>query len=85
MIRRTHFAAHAEKTRYAMNGLLVDIKGDRLHVVATDGKRLALAERSLGFEVEQALHVVVPTRAMVLLQRLLAGQGARSRWRSSRP
>jgi len=75
MIRRTQFAAHAEKTRYAMNGLLVDIKGSRLHVVATDGKRLALAERALAFEVEQPLHVVVPTRAMSLLQRLLAGAG----------
>ncbi len=71
MIRRTHFATHPEKTRYAMNGVLLDLKGSRVHLVATDGKRLALCQRSLDFEVDQPVHVVVPTKGMTLLQRLI--------------
>ncbi|MBL4849682.1 MAG: DNA polymerase III subunit beta [Planctomycetes bacterium] len=71
MIRRTAFATHAEKTRYAMNGILLDLKDERVHLVATDGKRLALCERSLDFTVEKPVHVVVPTKGMTLLQRVL--------------
>lgn len=71
MIRRTHFAAHPEKTRYAMNGILLDLRERRLHLVATDGKRLALCERELPEEVAAPVHVVVPTKGMNLLPRVL--------------
>lgn len=71
MVRRTAFATHAEKTRYAMNGILLDLKDERVHLVATDGKRLALCERPLSFKVEKPVHVVVPTKGMTLLQRVL--------------
>jgi DNA polymerase-3 subunit beta len=71
MVRRTHFATHGEKTRYAMNGILVDIKDSRVHLVATDGKRLALCEQPLDEPRDQATHVVVPTKGMTLLARVL--------------
>lgn len=71
MIRRTHFAAHPEKTRYAMNGVLLDLKDRRLRLVATDGKRLSMCERPLGFEVQAPVFVVVPTKGMTLLARVL--------------
>ena len=71
MIRRTHFATHPEKTRYAMNGILLDLKDKRMHLVATDGKRLAVCQRELAFEVEKPTHVVVPTKGMTLLQRVI--------------
>lgn len=71
MIRRTHFAAHLEKTRYAMNGILVDLKEQRLRLVATDGKRLAMCERPLAAAVKSPVFVVVPTKAMTLLQRVV--------------
>lgn len=72
MIRRTAFAAHPEKTRYAMNGILLDLKGDRVHLVATDGKRLSMSERPLEFEAADPIHVVVPTKGMTLLQRVVS-------------
>lgn len=71
MIRRTHFATHPEKTRYAMNGVLLDLKGKRIHLVATDGKRLSMCERTLDFEVEKPTHVVIPTKGVTLLQRVV--------------
>lgn len=74
MIQRTHFATHAEKTRYAMNGILIDLRDQRLRLVATDGKRMALCERALEKGPEEQVFVVVPTQAMTLLQRLMAGE-----------
>ena len=71
MIRRTHFAAHPEKTRYAMNGILVDLREQRLRLVATDGKRLAMCERPVDVKVKAPVFVVVPTKAMTLLQRVV--------------
>lgn len=40
-IRRTVFATDVESTRYALGGCLFRREDDRLHVVATDGRRLA--------------------------------------------
>ncbi|MCO5165799.1 MAG: DNA polymerase III subunit beta [Planctomycetes bacterium] len=72
MIRRTHFAAHPEKTRYAMNGILIDLKDQRLRLVATDGKRLSMCERPTDeAAVKSPVFVVVPTKAMQLLQRVV--------------
>lgn len=44
VIRRTAFAAAAEETRYAIHGVLLEIEGERLRAIATDGKRLAMNE-----------------------------------------
>jgi len=41
MIRKTVFAAAKEKTRYALNGVLLHIGGEAIEMVATDGRRLA--------------------------------------------
>jgi DNA polymerase-3 subunit beta len=72
MVSRTHFAAAVEKTRYAMNGILLDLKDRRLRLVATDGKRLALAERTLDTPVAKPVFAVVPTKGLTLLKSLLA-------------
>lgn len=71
-IRRTHFAAHVEKTRYAMNGVLIDLQGSRLRLVATDGKRLSMVERPTEKPTKAPVFVVVPTKAMTLVQRVVA-------------
>jgi DNA polymerase III subunit beta len=73
MIRKTGFAAATEATRYALNGVLFDLKNERLRLVATDGKRLALCERPVHFppgEGGTAVHVVVPNKGVSLLARL---------------
>lgn len=41
MIRKTTFAAAREKTRYALNGVLLHIGPESIEMVATDGRRLA--------------------------------------------
>jgi DNA polymerase-3 subunit beta len=45
LIRRTTFAAAAENTRYALNSVLLEFDGeDKVRMVATDGRRLAMME-----------------------------------------
>src|SRR3982750_3258677 len=43
LISRTIYAITQEESRYALNGALILLSGDKLQMVATDGHRLALA------------------------------------------
>lgn len=70
MIRRTVFAAASEGTRYALNGVLFDLQPGRLRLVATDGKRLAMAERQVELPDGKPVHVVVPTKGVQALGKL---------------
>lgn len=75
MVARTHFAAHQEKTRYAMNGVLVHAKHDMIRLVATDGKRLAMCERRLADPTSKEVNVVVPAKALSIIQRMIGDEG----------
>lgn len=64
------FAMSADETRYALNGVLFDLAGDRL--VATDGHRLA----SHGIDGHnRKASAIVSRKAVATLQRLLATEG----------
>ncbi len=66
----TIFAAARENTRYAINGVLWERKGDELTMVATDGRRLSKAAESVkGGGGEH--RAIVPTKAMQLFARAL--------------
>jgi DNA polymerase-3 subunit beta len=71
IVERTSFAAAREKMRYALNGILLIAKGDKLQGVATDGRRLShvTAKCRNGGKTEQ--RAIVPTRAMTQLVRVL--------------
>ncbi len=75
MIRRTIFAAAVENPRYALTGVLWELNGDKARLVATDGRRLAVADGIAsahgGHATGNGTHVV-PTKAMSLLERLLS-------------
>jgi DNA polymerase-3 subunit beta len=75
MIRRTVFAAADDATRYSMSGALWEMDGDSAKLVATDGRRLALAEglaTASGGHTTKGQTPVVPAKAMTLLERNLA-------------
>jgi DNA polymerase III subunit beta len=75
MIQRTLFAAAVENPRYAVTGVLWELDGSLVRLVATDGRRLAMASgRGFchgGHTTTGGIHVV-PTRAMEVLDRNLA-------------
>jgi DNA polymerase-3 subunit beta len=73
MVKRTTFAAGKESTRYATNGVLWEIDGKHLRMVATDTKRLALTIGAIEGKAADAKgqSYLVPTKAMTLLERHL--------------
>jgi DNA polymerase-3 subunit beta len=74
MIDRTIFAAATEHARFALTGVLWELSAQKVRLVATDGRRLAVVD-SIG--VMHGKHEtagqtpVVPTKAMQLLERNL--------------
>ena len=76
MTRRTIFAAAAaEHSRFgATTGILVELEGDKATMVATDGRRLALASgqtQASGGHSTKGQMPVIPAKAMNLLERNL--------------
>jgi DNA polymerase-3 subunit beta len=75
MIRRTIFAAATDNPRYKVTGTLWELEGSQAKLVATDGRRLAVAQASAtaqGGHTTKGQTPVVPTKAMALLERNLA-------------
>ncbi len=72
-IEQCLFAAAKESTRYALNGVLWEIKGKKLSLIATDGRRLARTKVNLisapGEKIE-AKKMVVPAKTMSLLDKI---------------
>jgi DNA polymerase-3 subunit beta len=79
MIRRTAFATDQESTRYALGGVLLEMLPDKIVAVGTDGRRLARMEgpaMSVGGHGTGDNTVIVPTRAMQLIERALSDSDA---------
>ncbi|HMN97524.1 MAG TPA: DNA polymerase III subunit beta [Phycisphaerales bacterium] len=70
LITRTIFATAVENSRFAINGVLFDRQGRKLRLVATDGRRLALAKGECG-SGEGEHRCIVPTKALNVLVRLV--------------
>lgn len=74
MIRRTVFAAADDVGRYSMTGVLWELDDEQARLVATDGRRLALAlgpAKAHGGHTTKGMQPVVPSKAMSLLERNL--------------
>ncbi|MDP6929685.1 MAG: DNA polymerase III subunit beta [Planctomycetota bacterium] len=68
MVRCTSFAAAREETRYAINGVLIDVDAEIVRLVATDGRRLSLSYESIkGKAPTKKVSAVVPPRALQAL------------------
>lgn len=77
MIRRTLFATDTESTRYALGGILVELKGESITLAATDTRRLAVVRGQCaagdGGAIENPAPVV-PSKAMSLIERSLTDE-----------
>jgi len=72
LIERSHFAMAQQDVRYYLNGLLIELAGERLRAVATDGHRLALTEQMLIEEVAVGVQqIIVPRKGVAEMLRLL--------------
>lgn len=73
MLRRTSFAISTDETRYVLNGIFFTLKEDKFTMVATDGRRLAMAEEEMTSASQGDF--IVPTKAINELGRLLQPTG----------
>ncbi len=69
LITKTEFATARENSRYAINGVLIEREAKKLAMVATDGRRLAMARGAVSGPGE-AFNAIIPTKALKLLARL---------------
>jgi DNA polymerase-3 subunit beta len=75
MLRKTSYAASQDDTRRMLKGVLMSFKDEKLTMVATDGRRLALVEKELEFPKMAEKDIVLPSKAVAELQRSLASDG----------
>jgi DNA polymerase III subunit beta len=76
LLDKTHFSMAQQDVRYYLNGMLLEIAGNVLRTVATDGHRLAYCETVLESPTAAGQQVIVPRKGVLELQRLLGGDGA---------
>ncbi|MDA9109213.1 DNA polymerase III subunit beta [Woeseiaceae bacterium] len=73
LIENTQFSMAQQDVRYYLNGLLLEIDGDQLKAVATDGHRLAFCQKQLSVNSPEIKSVIIPRKGVLELQRLLDG------------
>lgn len=75
MLRKTCFAISNDESRYVLNGIFVSLKDHKLTMVATDGRRLALADEEVDIPEASQGEFIIPTKTVNELNRLLGDKG----------
>lgn len=75
MLRRVSYASSQDDTRRTLKGVLMSFKDEKLTVVATDGRRLALCEDEVEFPQSEEKDIVLPSKTVNELQRSLGEEG----------
>ena len=75
MLRKVSYAASQDDTRRTLKGVLMSFKNEKLTMVATDGRRLAMIEEEVEFPKDAEKDIVLPSKAVAELQRSLNGEG----------
>jgi DNA polymerase-3 subunit beta len=79
MIERTMYASSMDETRYNLNGVYFELAASdgKLRMVATDGHRLALVDRSIGAQAGGLTSgVIIPRKGLAELKRLVDEEDA---------
>ena len=74
-LKKTAYAISTDETRYVLNGILFSFRDNKLTLVATDGRRLALVDIELEFPRSHEGDVIIPSKAIGEIQRLLTDEG----------
>ena len=73
-IAQVAFATATEESRPVLTGINAEFEGEHLKLVAADGFRLAVHEMALNSAVDEKTMVIIPTRTLSELNRLLGDQ-----------
>src|SRR6516162_9976449 len=71
MLGKTSFAISTDESRYVLNGVYISLKDHKLTMVATDGRRLALADEEADVSEKSQGEFIVPAKTVNELNRLL--------------
>jgi DNA polymerase-3 subunit beta len=74
-LKRTAYAMSTDEARFVLNAILLTIKEDKLLAVATDGRRLAYSGHDLDLPKGSAGELLIPSKAVIEVQRLLKDKG----------
>jgi DNA polymerase-3 subunit beta len=72
LIAHVAFAASTEESRPILNGVLWELKNDRMRMVATNGHRLARMDVPVAGGAGQQADLIVPPKALDQIRRLFA-------------
>lgn len=75
MLKKTSFAISNDESRYVLNGIFISVKEHKLTMVATDGRRLALAEEEVDVPDKSQGECIFPAKAVNELNRILQDKG----------
>jgi DNA polymerase III subunit beta len=75
MLKKTSFASSTDESRYVLNGIYIVLREHKLTMVATDGRRLAMADEEVDLPENSQGEFIIPTKAVNELNRLLQEKG----------
>jgi DNA polymerase-3 subunit beta len=71
MLKSVAYAQSTDETRYILNGVYFNFKDEKLSLVATDGRRLALVSKEMDVPAASAGAIILPAKTVGELTRLL--------------
>ncbi len=71
MLRSVSYAQSTDETRYILNGVYFNFRDEKLTLVATDGRRLALIAKEMEVPSASAGAIILPAKTVSELNRLL--------------
>lgn len=71
MLKSVAYAQSTDETRYILNGVYFNFRDEKLSLVATDGRRLAMMAKELEVPAESAGSIILPAKTVGELTRLL--------------
>jgi DNA polymerase III subunit beta len=74
LLRKTSFAISTDESRFVLNGIFLSLKEHKVTLVATDGRRLAMAEEEVDIPASSQGECIIPSKAINELNRLLGTQ-----------
>lgn len=72
MVKRTSFATDPDSSRFALGGVLLELNGEDVLAVGTDGRRLARmtgAGKNVGDHETSGNSTIIPTKSLTLMER----------------
>ncbi len=75
LLESTHFAMAHQDVRYYLNGLLLELEGNHIRAVATDGHRLALTDLAIEHDADTSRQIIIPRKGVLEIMRLLNTAG----------